>query len=146
MNKSIWYSSDHALLYACSSCLYVSVTNPRIWDSISSPKKYFYRQVSNSSTLEDLMIARARHMSCRWPTENDVPLSFTCMSSPPADSTSAFIWHFSRASQIFQSLALPYGSRFSLTFKDKKRKFRVACMQKMGVFFFLQGCIRIHRC
>lgn len=79
------------------------------------------QQVSNSSTLEDLMIARARHISCRWPTENDVPLSFTCMSSPPADSTSAFIWHFSRASQIFQSLALPYGSRFSLTCKDKRQ-------------------------
>lgn len=65
------------------------------------------------------MIARARHISCRWPTENDVPFSLTMMSSPPAVSTSSLIWHFSRTSQILKSGVIQEGSRFSLEHEEQ---------------------------
>lgn len=66
-------------------------------------------------TLDDFRMARARHRSCRCPTEKDAPLSFTWMSSPPIDSTSPFIWQFSRTSHILRSVVVLKGSRFSLS-------------------------------
>ena len=77
-----------------------------------------YKQYCNdmvARTLDDFRMAQARHRSCRCPTEKDAPLSFTWMSSPPIDSTSPFIWQFSRTSHILRSVVVLKGSRFSLS-------------------------------